>query len=302
MTEIKSVEYGGWPNCTQMSNGIIDLIITRDVGPRVIRLGLVGQPNEFYEDPQTLGAMGDSDWHIYGGHRLWHAPEHLQRTYHADNHPVTVEQSGDHLTVTQPVEPNTGMVKQMEFGMAADRAHVRVVHRLTNTNLWDVQAAPWALSVMAAGGKVVFPLPPRGSHSENLLPASTLTLWAYTNMADPRWYWGERFIMLSQADAPPQKIGASIPDGWSAFLRDGRAVIKRFAYDPNATYPDHHCNFETFTNEVMQEVETLGAYVTIPAGDSVEHVEDWYLFDNVPEVTTEADVIQHILPLVESTR
>ena len=33
---------------------------------------------------QTLekGKTGGSEWHIYGGHRLWHAPEVMPRTYY----------------------------------------------------------------------------------------------------------------------------------------------------------------------------------------------------------------------------
>jgi hypothetical protein len=30
----------------------VELVATTDVGPRVIRFGLVGKENEFYEDPE----------------------------------------------------------------------------------------------------------------------------------------------------------------------------------------------------------------------------------------------------------
>ena len=44
-----TTEYRGWPNCYRLSNGLIDLIVTTDVGPRVIRFGFVGEENEFKE-------------------------------------------------------------------------------------------------------------------------------------------------------------------------------------------------------------------------------------------------------------
>ena len=58
---------------------------------------------------------------------------------------------------------------------------VRVTHRLHNRGLWPVTLAPWALSAMAPGGTAILPLPPRGSHADNLLPVSHLVSWAYTD-------------------------------------------------------------------------------------------------------------------------
>ena len=63
--------------------------------------------------------------------------------------------------------------------------------------------APWALSVMDTGGTAIIPLPPRGSHEDNLLPANSMTFWAYTDMADPRWTWGEKYLLLRQDSAKP---------------------------------------------------------------------------------------------------
>ena len=77
---IERIEYGGWPNCYRFSNQRIELIITTDVGPRVIRLGFVGQDNEFKEYPDMLGQTGGKEWRIYSGHRFWHAPEQQDRT------------------------------------------------------------------------------------------------------------------------------------------------------------------------------------------------------------------------------
>ena len=39
---VEKVEYKGWPNCYRVSNGEVELVVTSDVGPRVIRFGFVG--------------------------------------------------------------------------------------------------------------------------------------------------------------------------------------------------------------------------------------------------------------------
>ncbi|MCP4640919.1 MAG: hypothetical protein GY851_10820, partial [bacterium] len=132
------VEYGGLPNCVKLSNGKMELVITTDVGPRVIRMGFAGGQNLMKEYPDMPGKMGGDDWNIFGGHRLWHAPEAKPRTYSPDNAPVEYEWNGTTLRLTQPVEADTGIQKQMEITLDADSDHVTVLHRLINRNLWAV--------------------------------------------------------------------------------------------------------------------------------------------------------------------
>ena len=79
--KIETIAYGGWDNCLRLSNDKIEIVITLDVGPRLIRLGFPGGPNHFKEFPETLGQTGGTEWNSYGGHRLWHAPEQMPRTY-----------------------------------------------------------------------------------------------------------------------------------------------------------------------------------------------------------------------------
>ncbi|MCW8133889.1 MAG: hypothetical protein KIS92_26315 [Planctomycetota bacterium] len=298
---MKKVAYQGWKNCLRLANKSIELIVTGDVGPRVIRFGFIGGANEFYEDPASLGKKGAKKWVFYGGHRLWHAPEVEPRTYAPDNAPVAFEDHGKFTRVVQPVEASTGIRKEIDLSIDAKKPRVRLVHRLANTGPWAVELAPWAISVMAPGGRCIFPLPPRGPHPVNLPPKSLLSMWAYTDMNDPRWTWGRRYIHLRQ-DAgarEPQKIGAAVHDGWAAYANGGRLFVKRFAWAPGANYPDFGCNFETFTNRAMLEVETLGPTVTLQPGASVEHVEAWSLFDGVAEPFNDEDVEKFVLPRIK---
>ncbi len=301
MTTFEKVNYKGWPNCYRLSNGAVELIVTGDVGPRIIRLGFPGADNEFANYPE-IGQTGGDTWNIYGGHRLWHAPEVQPRTYYPDNGPITVEDKGDYVHVAQPVEPTTGIEKEIDISLDAAAAQVTLVHRLRNTNQWAIQYAPWALSVMNTGGTAIIPHPPRGSHEDNLLPANSMTMWAYTDMADPRWTWGTRYILLRQDPqaAHPQKVGVRVPDRWAAYARNGHLFLKTFAYHPAATYPDLGCSVEAFTNADMLELETVGPLVTVEPGAAIEHVEHWFLFKDVPTPSSDTDVDAHILPKAQS--
>src|SRR5437870_11070511 len=85
---VEKIEYKGWKNNLRLSNGDAELVVTLDVGPRIISYQLAGGKNVFKEYEEQLGQSGEADWQIRGGHRLWLAPEDLARTYAPDNGPV----------------------------------------------------------------------------------------------------------------------------------------------------------------------------------------------------------------------
>lgn len=298
---LEKIEYGGWPNCYRLSNDHVELIVTTDVGPRLIRFGFVGGQNEFKEFAEAMGKTGGDEWRSYGGHRLWHAPEEEPRTYVPDNDPVEVEEHDGFIRLRSPVEAN-GLQKEIDVSLDASAARAKVIHRLFNRSPWAIECAPWALSVMAPGGVCAFPLPPRGPHPENLAPASSLTLWKFTDMSDSRWTWGHKYIMLRQDEDNdvPQKVGAAVSDGWACYANGGRLFVKTFDFDPRAGYADLGVNFETFTNESMLEVETIGPLQSIAPNQSIEHVEKWALFRDVPTPQKEADIERDVLPRVQS--
>lgn len=301
MVTVEKIKYQNWLEGVQLSNGQVDLVITTEVGPRVIRFGFVNEENEFAELPEAGMDSFDGRWNMLGGHRLWHAPEIAPRTYHPDNDPVPWQQSGNSVRFTQPTETHTGIQKAIDIWLSPTSAQAILTHQLTNRGVWPVELAPWAISVMAPGGVGIIPLPPRGPHPENLLPASTLTLWAYTDLADPRWLWGRQYLLLRQdVNRPePQKIGAYVPDGWVAYARGGHLFVKTFAPVAGATYPDMNCNVELYTCDTFLEAETFGPVVRLEPGASVEHVERWHLLRDIPQPQNEADVATHVTPRVK---
>ena len=302
--QVETTNFGGWPNCQRVSNGLVEVVATTDVGPRLVRFGFVGGANEFREYPEMQGLTGGDTWRMYGGHRFWHAPEDPSLSYVPDNAPVPFEVLPDGLRLTAPVEAPTGLQKEIEIKLWPDTARVRITHRLRNHGQGPSARAPWALSVMATGGTAIIPLPPRGAHADNLLPVSHLVLWAYTDMSDPRWTWGQKYVLLRQDPQREayQKAGASVPDGWAAYANHDHLFVKRFTYQPGAAYPDLGCSVETFTSADMLELETLGPLVTLAPGAAAEHVEEWHLFDGVPMPHSDADVDAHVAPRVAAAQ
>ncbi len=109
--KIEKTAYAGWQNCYRVSNGEVELIVTGDVGPRVIRFGFVGGQNLFKEFKAELGKSGETTWMPRGGHRLWVGPEDEKVSYALDNGPIAIAVRNGELEATQPVEKETGMQK-----------------------------------------------------------------------------------------------------------------------------------------------------------------------------------------------
>jgi hypothetical protein len=206
---IEKVDYKGWPNSHRITNGEIELVVVSDIGPRIMRCAFVGGQNLFKEYPESLGKSGEKEWIIRGGHRLWTAPEDPVISYALDNGPVKIEVKDGVLTATQPVEKETGLQKQIVVKMAPTGSNVELIHRIRNTNLWAVEYATWALTVMAQGGTGITGFPPRGKHPEVLPPTNPLVMWAYTDFSDKRWRFTKKYVTLRQDPkaTEPQKLG-----------------------------------------------------------------------------------------------
>ena len=279
--KIEKTEFGGWANCLRIANDHAELIVTLDVGPRIISYQhLPGGKNVLKTNPEELGKSGEDHFVARGGHRLWLSPEN-ERTHLPDNVPVSSEILPDGVRVEGTVG---GIRKELTITLAAETSAVTLAHRATNLGAEPATLATWGITVMEPGGLEIIPQPPLGEHPRELLPTRMLVLWPYTDTSDDRWRWGREFITLRQtAHTPPTKLGLRHRVGWVGYLMRSALFIKTVAFEEGATYPDFGCNFETFSNAQMLEMETLSPLRTLAPGESVGHTEGWRLFGSLPE-------------------
>lgn len=292
--QIQKISYGGWENCIQIKNKSVDLIITVDVGPRIIRYGFAGSDNELCEVKSTMGLTGGDKWRIYGGHRLWHSPEDEKRTYAPDNGPVTWEEIANGIVTRQNIEPLTGIQKEMEISLAPGNSSVTILHRLTNKGSGPVELSVWSISAMATGGKEIMPLTQQDT---GLLPNRLMALWPYTTLNDQRISFGKRYIILQQDPGikQPVKIGISNENGWAVYFNHNHLFVKYYTHHMKARYPDFGVSYETYANDFMLEMETLSPLVLLEPNEHVTHAEGWELFDNVTMPSNNETEIETIL-------
>ena len=278
--KIDKINFLGWENSIKLSNGIIDVVATTDIGPRIVRFGFENDVNEFNLDPKTIGLKGGDEYRYYGGHRLWHSPEDRKRTYVPDNDEVDWHEIENGVRLIQKPEKWVNTQKQIDIILSPDESRVRLVHRIINLGAWPIELSAWTITVLATEGIEIIPQPNKDT---DLLPNRQIVLWPYSKMNDKRVYWGEKYIALKQDpnNKAPFKLGINNQEGWAAYARGGHLFVKRYYPQHDATYPDFGVSFETYTNDWMLEIETLSPFTKLQPGETVEHVEEWELYNNV---------------------
>ena len=293
---MKSVKFLDF-DCIPLENKILSLLITQSIGPRIISLRFNGGENLFAELPNAVTERPDGRvFHFYGGHRLWHAPENLPRTYVLDNKPVEIIPDQAGLSVIQPVEDETGIEKSIRISLVEDNPQVIVRHMLTNRGLWPVEFAPWAITQLRAGGVAILP---QSQEQTDFLPNRSLTLWPYTDLASSQVTWGNCYILVRTEMETPFKVGFPNPRGWLAYWLDGTLFVKRTAFDAQAEYYDYGSSSECYCNGKFLELETLAPISKIAPGESSTHTETWELYEEVdfPKDEDEAQEIVQKLGL-----
>ena len=274
MTDFYSLPTAG------LENEYLTLEYLTHAGPRIVRLipRRLGQ-NLFAETPRQQLQSPYGPFHLWGGHRLWHAPETAARTYIPDDGGLTVEPlppsvEGDGVCLRY-MEPYSGIHKEIRLRLAADAPRVTLTHRLTNLGLWPIELAPWAITQLKIGGTAVLPTPPE-SDPEALLPNRMIALWPYSRWDDPRLRLGESVIeVLAQPLATPFKIGYLNLAGWAEYRYEGVTFRKRWTPQPERRHADYGCNVEVYASERHLELETLGPLTRLEVGEMAEHIEVW---------------------------
>lgn len=300
---LETTSFHGWHKTIRLWNDSIELLVTTDVGPRIVVYKTHKGENVFKLFKEELGSSNEDHWCIRGGHRLWLAPEDEVISYHLDNGPATWKQESpaSDLEIESIQQRPQKLKKTLGISVAQLGPRITVKHTVTNESDLPITLATWALSVMNPGGMAIIPQPPLGEHPHDLLPNRGMVLWPYTDMSDLRWTWGKKFWLLRQAENyPPTKIGLAHREKWVAYVLGDSLFIKTFPFEPGANYPDGGCNFEIFADEDMLEVESLGPLVTLNPHASTSHTENWFLFPLTEEAQIESEdaLAEWIAPFV----
>lgn len=256
---------------------------------RVTGLTPTGKTN-LLADLSDLAPISTSygDFHFRGGHRLWHAPESMPRTYMPDKGELKISELANGVLLEASTEPGTGIRKRIKIQLAPDAASVILTHSLINDGLWTVELAPWAITQFRLGGTVILPVPVGSADPHGLLPNRRFSFWPYARINDPRLKLDDNFVLFhATARLPPFKFGYFSVHGWTAYWLEGILFRKTFQVHRDLLHPDDNCNAEMYCNDQFVELESLAPLTKLAPGAAVDLVESWDVFDGTEPLPEE---------------
>ncbi|MBO4876571.1 MAG: hypothetical protein J5501_01035 [Ruminococcus sp.] len=271
------INYSNYGRCICLENGNIKMLVTVDVGPRIVFFGFSKGSNILFEDTERNFYeinKGYGVWYAYGGHRIWCAPEKMPETYFPDNTKVNVEYDGSKLTLTPE---KTAFGKQFSLVCMMDENNtVYIENRITNCSGKPADFAPWSITGLAGGGTEIIPL---CTDDNGFLPNRTMALWSYSDIKDERFTLCDKYAVLKHDPSNNKafKAGFNVTGGQVVYVQNDMILRKSFDGYKNIVYPDFCCNFETYTNDLFLECEILGEMKKYQPGETAVIKEKWEL-------------------------
>lgn len=273
---ISEIKFNG-QKCINFSNNIIDLCIAKDFGPRILFIGFQNETNLFaVSDIHRKTSLGN--WKIYGGHRLWIAPEKTPETYYPDNNKVNIIEKNGKLIVSQLLN-KLEFTKEIEISFVNNNK-IQVLHRIHNLGKKELKFSIWPISVMRKNGFAIIPQNNKKEDEFGHLPNRNLVFWTYTNYHDSRIKMTEKYLYIKQKGKNTFKIGQRVPMGWCAYYYKGYLFKKNFTFDYNQMYLDFGANVEIYANKDYLELETLSPFVKLSSNKSFAYTEIWEISKN----------------------
>ena len=288
MVTVKEIEnYKNFGRVVELSNGVIKAVVSIDVGPCIIAFGYVNDQNILWDKWGKLPPRTDEKyenffgkgkkWELFGGHRIWVAPESYPETYSPDDKAVAYEVADNTAVFSAADETENGIAKTLIVRMDPDDANMQVEMNVTNISDKVKEFAVWGITVCDGGGAVIIPT---NDHDSGYVPNKMVAIWQYTDMSDKRIYWGKSYITVKQDNNSdnPLKIGTDLNKGNAYYVLGDNVFCK--SYSPNhknGISVDRGASFENYTNELYLEMETLGDIKKVTPQETISHTEHWSL-------------------------
>ncbi len=264
--------------CIKFSNDTIDLIIPKNFGPRIIYAGFKNERNFFDEIEDIEFKTKYGTWKLYGGHRLWIAPENIE-TYYPDNEPVDLQYKNQIVIISKSFD-EIGLRKEILVRFIG-KNKVEVFHKICNISTKSKILSLWTLSVMTKNGTAILPQNIEPIDGNKFLPNRNLVLWQYTDISDNRLKITNDFVNVKQDPKAktPLKIGQYLNSGWIAYKFSKYFFVKKFFNKGYySEYPDYGVNVEVYSCDKFLELELLTPLVKLKPKKVLVQKEIWEFY------------------------
>lgn len=259
-------------DCVRLGSGSDAAIVTTSAGPRVIGLFRGGDEHNMLAvlPEASIERTAGPPYRLLGGHRLWAAPEVPDVTYQPDDRACAVTEVAGGVRVEAAAD-GAGLIKAMEV-RRSDGAWT-VDHSITNGSGAPMTLAPWAITQLPLGGRMVVP---SSTGATGPQADRALVLWPYTDPGDARMHLrSDTVVVDTVATGQRLKIGVAPGRGRASYARNGTVLEKHVDIDADAVYADRGAAIQVFLSDGFCELETLGPLREVAPDDVATHRERW---------------------------
>lgn len=304
---VERVEYSGWSDAVQLSNGTVELVVVPQIG-RIMHYGFVGGDNILWSEPQSHGKVlpegepfrdeeGQYTWTNFGGDKVWPNQQsefadingHAWPPDHAfDGGVHEVELLADGVVITSPVSAYNGARSIRAIRLAPEGTRVDIhqtIEKLAKAQreeLEPLRYTIWNVTQINPPEQTLYPLNPHSHFEARYFP------FGFAQSAAERNFTIEGNTGIFVPDATEnQKTGAD-SDRWLAGIVGQIVMAEFFRRDGTQTFPDGGLSAEVYTCPDYTELELLSPWVFMEVGDVLEHPIAWELHQlpataNTPE-------------------
>ena len=291
--EVKTLNYKGWANSVEVSNGIGKLVVVPAIG-RIMHYGFIDGENIIWTNPEFYGRVlvedkprtnknGKPVWTNFGGDKVWPnqqseferingyswPPDHW---FDGAKHEVELLKNG--VIITSPISNFNGARSVREIRMAESGTRVQILQRIEKLKAVGVEPlryTVWNVTQIVPPEQILFLLNP-DSHLK----------MGYYAFGGTKGTVARNFTVFDNIgvflpdDKKCQKAGAD-SDRWLAAIVGNVVIAEFFQRDATQAYPDNGLSAEVYTCTDYTELELLSPWVYLEVEQVLEHTIAWEL-------------------------
>jgi len=281
---VKTIDYQGWKDCYELSNGDVRLVVVPQIGGRIMEYSIGGE-NVLWQNESELGKLTGADvgkkWRNYGGYKAWNAPQSRWRKpnedYFYDSKPASIEVLPDQglRITTSPIE-HLGFRFIRDVHLSPSTSRVRIVEKMRNITDKPIEWSVWDVTQVRVPCWIAFPINNKSRHPDgwNVLCPIGHKMTQITRIGD---------LGVMGYKNVTENWCTDAMGGWMAYLKGQLAYTKHWSTRMiDVTYPDGGCDAAFFTADQgiaggYAEMEVMGPIVKLKPGEETELIEDWFL-------------------------
>ncbi len=283
--EIKQINLKYYGKCVSINNGTVKVIVSVDVGPKIIFWGYTNGENMLYIPYNIL----EYDEHI--SQKI--PPDIFFKRYgheimleYENSNPVVLSSGTTIYSILQDgvvfscSSPKLGISTNLEIIIQDSSNSIMIVHSIENINEKAQSFSICSSTFVTQDGTLIVP-----QNVEDLgnSPNRVLALWKKSNINDSRLYVTNeylRFNNLSTDNLSVLKLGINNRQAWSTYTKDGITFLKHYLHNKKAKYLNFDSSFIIDSKKALLSLKVLSPIYNVQKNEIAKMAEYWSLFPN----------------------